>query len=62
MTRPILWALGVLAGAVLTGGSLTERIAKIGLSRPAPAAAQASAAAPVPAPPGTEAKIGRAHV
>nr|WP_236012966.1 TIGR02281 family clan AA aspartic protease [Methylobacterium ajmalii] len=57
VTRPILWALGVLAGAVLTGGSLTERIAKIGLSRPAPAAAQASAAAPVPAPPGTEASV-----
>jgi aspartyl protease family protein len=51
VTRPILWALGVLAGAVLTGGSLTERIAKIGLSRPAPAAA------PVPAPPGTEASV-----
>ncbi|MGX7704762.1 retropepsin-like aspartic protease family protein [Methylobacterium sp. Gmos1] len=30
MTRPILWALGVLAGAAVTGGSMTERFARIG--------------------------------
>ncbi len=38
MTRPILWALGVLAGAVLAGGSATERFARAGHGAPAPAA------------------------
>lgn len=33
MTRPILWALGVLAGAAVTGGSMTERFARIGLGQ-----------------------------
>ncbi len=41
MTRPILWALGVLAGAALTGGPVIERVARIG--RP-PAAASAPVA------------------
>ena len=44
MTRPILWALGVLAGAVLAGGSLTERIARSGLARPAPGGGSSPAA------------------
>ncbi|MGE7417653.1 retropepsin-like aspartic protease family protein [Methylobacterium tarhaniae] len=38
MTRPILWALGVLATAALTGGWMTERIAKLSLGSPNPAA------------------------
>lgn len=47
MTRPILWALGVLAGAAVTGGSMTERFARIGhVPAPAQAEAQASATAP----------------
>ncbi len=36
MTRPILWALGVLATAALTGGSMTERLAKLARGGPAP--------------------------
>ncbi|SEP05527.1 aspartyl protease family protein [Methylobacterium sp. ap11] len=57
MTRPILWALGVLAGAVLAGGSLTERIARSGLARPAPVTAEAAVAATAPTPSGTEASV-----
>jgi aspartyl protease family protein len=38
VTRPILWALGVLAGGALTGGQVIERVARIGRD-PAPAAA-----------------------
>lgn len=38
MTRPILWALGVLATAALTGGSMIEHVAKRVRSGPAPAA------------------------
>ncbi|AWB21334.1 TIGR02281 family clan AA aspartic protease [Methylobacterium currus] len=44
MTRPILWALGVLAGAALTGGSMTERFARAGHGAPAPAAEAAQVA------------------
>ncbi len=36
MTRPILWALGVLATATLTGGSMTERFAKLSRGGTAP--------------------------
>jgi aspartyl protease family protein len=59
VTRPILWALGVLAGAAVTGGSMTERFARIGHGQvdvrkqapvqapaQAPAAAEATRAAP----------------
>ncbi|TNC09270.1 TIGR02281 family clan AA aspartic protease [Methylobacterium terricola] len=44
MTRPILWALGVLASAALTGGSMTERFAKLTRGGPAPAAEAAQIA------------------
>lgn len=46
MTRPILWALGVLATAALTGGSMTERFAKLTRGGPAPAAEAAPEIAP----------------
>ncbi|MFH6782084.1 MULTISPECIES: retropepsin-like aspartic protease family protein [Methylobacterium] len=41
MTRPILWALGVLATAALTGGSMIEHFAKPARGGPAPAASAA---------------------
>ncbi|QRE77466.1 retropepsin-like aspartic protease family protein [Methylobacterium aquaticum] len=50
MTRPILWALGVLAGAVVTGGSVIEQVARIGR---APASAAASSATAPDLAPGT---------
>ncbi|MCF4126994.1 retropepsin-like aspartic protease family protein [Methylobacterium sp. SyP6R] len=52
MTRPILWALGVLAGAVLTGGPVIERVARIGR---APAAASSPAAPGIP--PGSDGSV-----
>jgi len=57
VTRPILWALGVLAGAVVAGGSVTERIARSGLSGTAPLTVSPAAPAPVPARPGAEASV-----
>ncbi|GJD62124.1 retropepsin-like aspartic protease family protein [Methylobacterium frigidaeris] len=62
MTRPILWALGVLAVAAVAGGSMTERFARIGRG-PAAAPAQlsaplsASAAGVVQAAPGSDPSV-----
>ncbi|AWN51639.1 TIGR02281 family clan AA aspartic protease [Methylobacterium sp. 17Sr1-1] len=61
MTRPILWAIGVLAGAAVTGGSMTERFARIGQDQThAPVQAPAHDRAPAEAPrvaPGFESRV-----